>query len=107
MKVLKVLLVLFGIVVIMVAAAAAYVKIALPDTGKAPVITVTSSPERIENGRYLANHVTVCMDCHSSRDWTLFAGPMKKDGFGAGGEVFNEEMGSRAPFMRLISPLMH
>ena len=40
MKVLKVLLVLFGIVVIMVAAAAAYVKIALPDTGKAPVITV-------------------------------------------------------------------
>lgn len=98
MKVLKVLLVLFGIVVIMVAAAAAYVKIALPDTGKAPVITVSSSAERIENGRYLANHVTVCMDCHSSRDWTLFAGPMKQDGFGAGGEVFNEEMGFPGTF---------
>lgn len=98
MKVLKVLLVLFGIVVIMVAAAAAYVKIALPDTGKAPVITVSSSAERIENGRYLANHVTVCMDCHSSRDWTLFAGPMKNDGFGAGGEVFNKEMGFPGTF---------
>lgn len=98
MKVLKVLLALFGIIILLVAGAAAYVKIALPDTGKPQVIRVSSRPERIENGRYLANHVTVCMDCHSSRDWDLFAGPMKKDGFGAGGEVFNEQMGFPGTF---------
>lgn len=98
MKVLKVLLVLFGIVILLVAAAAAYVKIALPDTGKPESITVSRIPERIENGRYLANHVAVCMDCHSSRDWTAFAGPMKEEGIGGGGEVFNQQMGFPGTF---------
>ena len=98
MKVLKVLLVLFGIVILLVAAAAAYVKIALPDTGKPETITVSRTPERIENGRYLAHHVAVCMDCHSSRDWTSFAGPMKQEGIGGGGEVFNQQMGFPGAF---------
>jgi mono/diheme cytochrome c family protein len=98
MKALKVILALLGIVVLLVAAAGAYIKIALPDTGKAPIITINSSPERIENGRYLANYVTGCMDCHSSRDWALFAGPMKKGGFGGGGEVFNQKMGFPGSF---------
>lgn len=98
MKALKLMVVLFGIVILLVVAAAAYVKLALPDTGKPPLITVSSSPDRVANGRYLANHVTVCMDCHSSRDWTLFTGPMKKEGFGAGGEVFNQQMGFPGTF---------
>ena len=98
MKVLKVLLVLFGIVILLVTAAAVYVKTALPDTGKAPIISVSSNPERIENGRYLANHVTACMDCHSSRDWARFAGPMKNDELGGGGEVFNKAMGFPGTF---------
>lgn len=98
MKALKVVLVLLGIVVLLVVAAGTFVKLALPDTGKPELVTVTRSTARIENGRYLANHVTVCMDCHSSRDWALFAGPMKKDGIGAGGEVFNQDMGFPGSF---------
>ncbi len=98
MKVLKVLLVIFGIAIVLVIAAGAYIKIALPNTGKPEVLTVVPSPVRIEHGRYLANHVTVCMDCHSSRDWARFAGPIKKLGFGAGGEVFNRQMGFPGTF---------
>lgn len=29
----------------------------------------------VERGRYLAEHVALCVDCHSERDWTRFSGP--------------------------------
>lgn len=98
MKALKVILILLGVVILLVVAAGAYIKFALPDTGKPEAITIVASPEGIENGRYLANYVTGCMDCHSSRDWTRFGGPIKKDGFGGGGEVFNQDMGFPGAF---------
>lgn len=56
-------------------------------------ITVEATPERLARGEYLANHITVCMDCHSERDWTKFAGPIVPGSFGKGGEMFNEELG--------------
>ena len=59
MKALKVMLILIGAVVLLVVAAGTYVKVALPDTGEPPKITVDRGPQRIENGRYLANHVAV------------------------------------------------
>jgi len=93
MKALKIILILIGVVILLAFAAGTYVKLALPDTGPPPQISIKPTAERIEKGRYLANHVTVCMDCHSTRDWTRFAGPMKAIGFGAGGEVFNQDMG--------------
>lgn len=30
----------------------------------------------VARGRYLAEHVTLCVDCHSERDWTRFSGPV-------------------------------
>jgi mono/diheme cytochrome c family protein len=98
MKALKVMLVLVGAVVLLVVAAGTYVKVALPNTGDPPKITVDKSPQRIENGRYLANHVAVCMDCHSTRDWELFAGPMVPKDQGAGGEVFDQKLGFPGAF---------
>ena len=98
MKALKFTLAIVGIVLLLAILSGVYVKVALPNTGKPESITVLPTNQRIENGRYLANHVAVCMDCHSSRDWTRFAGPMKKEGFGAGGEVFNKEMGFPGSF---------
>ena len=89
--------IVLGLVVI-IAGAIAYVKIALPDTGEAPELTVERTPQRVERGRYLANHVAVCMDCHSTRRWDLYAGPMAEEGIGAGGEVFNREMGFPGEF---------
>jgi hypothetical protein len=70
-----------------------YVKFALPNVGKAPVMKVELTPERIERGRYLANSVTVCMDCHSTRDWSKFAGPPLPGTTGKGGERFGPEFG--------------
>jgi hypothetical protein len=32
------------------------------------------------------------MDCHSTRDWSLFSGPMKPGTLGGGGEKFGREM---------------
>jgi len=78
--------------------AATYLKLALPDTGPAPDIKIERTPARVERGRYLANHVAVCMDCHSSRDWSRFAGPMMTTGQGAGGERFDQQMGFPGAF---------
>lgn len=45
-----------------------YLKLGLPDIPPAADISIEYTPERIERGRYLAHSVTVCMDCHSTRD---------------------------------------
>ena len=65
----------------------------LPDVGDAPDIEVSKEPNNVERGRYLANSVAVCMDCHAVRDWSLFTGPPTPGTLGRGGEEFNREMG--------------
>lgn len=97
-KTVKVMLGLLGLVVLFVLAGGAYLKVALPNVGEAPQITIERTPERMERGKYLANHVAVCMDCHSTRDWTLFAAPMQKESLGAGGEKFDQKMGFPGAF---------
>jgi mono/diheme cytochrome c family protein len=52
---------------------------------------VEITPARLERGKYLAHHVTVCMDCHSTRDWSKFAGPVMEKTYGKGGEKFDEQ----------------
>lgn len=93
MKAIKITGLIVLIIVVLATAAGAYVTLALPDTGPAPDITVEKTPERIERGKYLANSVAVCMDCHSTRDWSVFAAPMKNENIGGGGEKFGKEMG--------------
>jgi hypothetical protein len=66
---------------------------------KPEAVKVEITPERIETGRYLANHVLVCIDCHSTRDWQLFSGPLKAGTEGSGGEVFSEELGFPGKFV--------
>lgn len=65
----------------------------LPNVGDAPDIEVSKAPNNVERGRYLANSVAVCMDCHSVRDWSLFTGPPSPGTLGRGGEEFNQKMG--------------
>ncbi len=82
-----------------------YVTTFLPNVGKPENITVERTPARIERGKYLANCVTVCMDCHSQRDWTKFAGPMVAGTEGRGGERFDQRYGFPGVFYsRNISP---
>jgi hypothetical protein len=56
-------------------------------------ITIEHTPERLARGEYLAEHVAGCTDCHSRRNWTLQLAPTIPETHGAGGEVFNEDMG--------------
>lgn len=92
-KFTKVLSVTFGILLILIALLLTYVKILLPSVGDAPDLKIPLTPENIERGRYLANHVMVCMDCHSTRDWNFFAGPPMEGTEGKGGEVFDQKLG--------------
>ncbi len=47
-------------------------------------VKVPSSPEAIERGRYLANHVAVCMGCHSEVDPDLPGEPIRPGRLGSG-----------------------
>jgi mono/diheme cytochrome c family protein len=89
----KVLLGLVALVVIVVAGAIIYISSAYPDVGDAPDITVEATPERVARGEYLAMHVSMCVDCHSERDYTRFAAPVADGTHGKGGELFGENIG--------------
>lgn len=89
----KIILYILGAAIIIVAILLSYVKFALPNVGDAPVVKVELTPEKVERGKYLANHVTVCMNCHSMRDWTKLCGPIVPGTTGAGGDRFDEEAG--------------
>jgi mono/diheme cytochrome c family protein len=65
----------------------------LPRNIPVPDIALPTSAEEIEHGRYLANHVAVCMDCHSTRNWAYFSGPITPGTLGKGGEVYDERSG--------------
>ncbi|AHF14740.1 c-type cytochrome [Niabella soli] len=92
-KILKVLLIIIAAAVGGLAVILLYVKEGLPSVGAAPDIKVDRTNGRVERGKYLANHVAACMDCHSQRDWTVYGAPIKEGTFGGGGEKFGKEMG--------------
>jgi hypothetical protein len=92
-RIFKVLFIILLFIIIAIAGVALYVKTALPNVGAAPDIKVDITPERVARGKYIANYVSICMDCHSQRDWNYYAGPIKDGTFGGGGEKFSREMG--------------
>lgn len=52
-----------------------------------------SSVAQLNRGKYLATHVMLCTDCHSYRDFDVFAGPVEPGTEGVGGERFGPEIG--------------
>ncbi|MDB5255916.1 MAG: cytochrome c-related protein [Chitinophagaceae bacterium] len=97
-KFLRITLLIFTALLLVIAGLLTYVKTALPDAGPAPVLTVERTPERIKRGEYLANSVAACMDCHSTRDWSKFAGPLVPGTLGSGGETFDQTYGFPGAF---------
>ncbi len=89
----KIILGIIALGLVVVVGLVVYVKLAYPKVGPPPTVTVTPTPELLERGYYLANHVAVCMDCHSERDWTRYSGPAKDGTMGKGGDRFGEEFG--------------
>lgn len=83
----------------------AYVRFALPSVDDPADIKVNATEAMIQRGAYLAHNVAVCMDCHSTRDWTKFAGPIIPGTEGMGGDVFDQTMGLPGKFYaRNITP---
>ncbi|MBI5472480.1 MAG: cytochrome C [Ignavibacteriae bacterium] len=92
-KALKFVGIVVGVLLLVLVGALAFFVLKYPDVDPPPAVTVERTPERIARGKYLANHVTICIDCHSTRDWTKFAGPIIAGTEGKGGEEFNEQIG--------------
>jgi len=92
-KVLRFTAYVVVILVLIIIAGISYVTLALPNVGEPEAIKVAVTPQRVERGKYLANNISLCMDCHSVRDWSKFAGPMKEGSLGAGGEKFDANVG--------------
>ena len=83
----------------------ATLRLAFPRVGPAPSLAIEATPERVARGAYLANHVTVCIDCHSVRDWSRFSGPIVAGTEGRGGEVFDRRFRMPGTFYaRNITP---
>lgn len=92
-KVFKILGIAVLILVVGIGALLAYVSTALPNLGDALELSIEKTPERIARGKYLATSVTVCLDCHSTRDYSKFSGPITPGTLGKGGERFDHGLG--------------
>jgi mono/diheme cytochrome c family protein len=96
----KLVRIVLGIVVLVVAVAAcglAYFYLSYPRVPAAGAIKIAATPEMIARGEYLGKHVSLCLDCHSERDWNKFAGPIKPGSFGKGGEAFDRTVDPKFP----------
>jgi mono/diheme cytochrome c family protein len=78
---------------VLIALGLGYLYLGYPDVGPVRDLTLTAKTERLARGAYLTNHVSVCIDCHSTRDWNYFAGPIIPGSEGRGGELFDETIG--------------
>lgn len=66
---------LAALLVVAVGGALIYLYGYLPRSRPPPDFKVELTPELIERGDYLVNHVLLCNDCHSERDWGMYSGP--------------------------------
>ncbi len=92
-KALKILAALIIILILGVTGFLFYIGNAMPNVGDAPDLTIEATPERLARGEYLATFVTGCLECHSQRDFSKFAGPVNESRLGEGGELFGTEYG--------------
>ncbi len=104
-KVFKIIGWLVVVLIVGLVGLVAYAKLALPDVGPAENMKIEYTADRVERGKYLANAVSACMDCHSKRDWTKFSGPLVEGTLGQGGEKFDRQFGFPGEyFSRNLTP---
>jgi mono/diheme cytochrome c family protein len=90
---LKAVFFLLGFFLLLAVGGVISIFVRFPDVGPASDLEVTATPQKIARGRYLATHVSLCLDCHSQRDFSLFAGPVANNTLGMGGDRFDHAMG--------------
>lgn len=85
---------ILGAVLLVVALAAAgvgYLFVAYPAVPPPEDVRIVATPELLARGEYLANYGAGCVECHGTRDWSKFAGPLIPGTEGRGGDFFGEE----------------
>jgi hypothetical protein len=92
-KLLKVLGIILGVFIVIALSGIIYFNTTFPKVHPPENIKVERTAERIARGEYLANHVTVCMDCHSKRDLSKYSMPIITSTFGSGGDIWDEKVG--------------
>jgi mono/diheme cytochrome c family protein len=97
-KAFKVLGIVVIVILVVAGGGIGYFLLKYPAVDKPADLKVEITPARVERGAYLANHVTVCMDCHSTRNWDYFSGPILPGTEGKGGDKFGREMGLPGDF---------
>lgn len=88
MKWLKRIAIAFGVLVLLVGAAGAFMEVRRP--AMRPVDAAKkfeATPERIERGKYIVTAQTNCLFCHSEHDWTTHGAPELPGMIGAGWDV--------------------
>jgi hypothetical protein len=90
-KIASIIWTVIAVIIVVVAGTGLYISTFLPDVGKPLDVKIDITPKRIARGKYLASNVAGCISCHSKRDWTKYAAPVKPGTIGEGGEIFNKE----------------
>ena len=88
-KFFKILAYIVGALIVLIIAFLIYFNSSYPKVDPPTNEKVEITPARLERGKYLAQHVTICLDCHSTRDWSKYAGPVMENTYGKGGEEFD------------------
>jgi mono/diheme cytochrome c family protein len=92
-KILKRALAVVGVLLALaVGGVATKFYVLLPKMRPAPDVKAPTTPEAIERGKYLANHVAACVGCHSKVD-TSVSGEPPVEGFLGAGRDFGEMPG--------------
>ena len=85
-----------GIAVLVVVALAfgafSWLSVKKPAQRAASAETIERTPERLARGKYLVEHVSACLDCHSDHLVT-FGIPIKPGTEGIGGYIFDKKVG--------------
>jgi mono/diheme cytochrome c family protein len=92
-KLLKVAAGLLALLLLAIGGLLGYLFKVLPPRYDVPQVHLPAEPARLEHGQYLARHVALCVECHSLRDDSLYAGPIKESTLGGGGETFEGDFG--------------
>ena len=89
---LKVLGIAIAVVVVLVIGAVSFLSLKKPAQRPPSAEKIAATPERLARGKYLTEHVTVCLDCHSDHLLT-YSMPVKPGTEGLGGYIFDKKIG--------------
>ena len=95
-KIIKYLLI---VIVIVLLGGYLFLRFGYPSVSPPEDIKIEANEEILKRGEYLAEHVMLCTDCHSQRDFSMYAGPFDESMKGGGGEPFNEDMALPGTFI--------